>query len=182
MILVTMKNFYTHDNGGRPFLVQYDSQKHLVSVRKRASPHGYSEKPVAKFKNVQKVWTPSRGAAVLVRLSAKMYAFIGDSVYTFQTLEPVTHFKANVGNNDVPYPVAWTSTMAYLTAEQVYFPLSLVSPYPKYKKNDLYFFYYDATATGRKYLSEEALPLSDRRRLKSKFKKFRKRVIVRREV
>lgn len=34
------------------------------------------------------------------------YAFIGEVVYTFESDEPILHYFSQVGNNDVPYPVA----------------------------------------------------------------------------
>ena len=46
------------------------------------------------------------GNSILLNLSGNKYVFIGESVYEFETIDPIEKFYSMIGRNDVPYPVA----------------------------------------------------------------------------
>jgi hypothetical protein len=53
-------------------------------------------------------------------LGAHKYAFVGDSVYTFVTDEPILSYHSQIGNNDVPYPVAVGVSKVYFMLDAEY--------------------------------------------------------------
>jgi len=109
----TSQIFYTHDNGGRPFLVKYEQDN--VSVYK-IDPDWltYNEKildikkPVAVFIGGSNTNKKEYGNSILVQKNKSTYIFIGDIIYSF-TLSPSTKiidFQSPVGNSDIPYAFA----------------------------------------------------------------------------
>jgi hypothetical protein len=46
------------------------------------------------------------GNTILLELDENKYMFIGDRVYTFESLAEIVTFLSPIGNNDVPYPYA----------------------------------------------------------------------------
>jgi hypothetical protein len=131
---------YTHDNGGRPFLVIVDPKTKEFSVRARGSAYmdeeEHKEVPEEYTKTVvrptlyDKVFVGNgdnsweKGNSVLVRLTDGNYMYVGDSVFTFSTLLPseetITSYDSRVGNSDVPYPYATSNKgNIYLMIEKV---------------------------------------------------------------
>lgn len=48
------------------------------------------------------------GNSVLIHIENKKYMFVGYYIYTFEFEENIIDFISPLGNNDVPYPVAYT--------------------------------------------------------------------------
>ena len=110
--------FLTHDNGGRPFRVIFN--KHRVDIytlpldfdfADDISIHDYSR--FVKSYTFTKKFIGESGSAILLEIGKNKYVFIGDRVFEFKTSEPVIHFQADIGNSDVIYPVAITSSSIY---------------------------------------------------------------------
>lgn len=62
---------------------------------------------------VGKDWDLSEGVhgnSLLIETKPLHYVELGDSIFSFTTQEPVTHYFSNMGNSGVPYPVAVTDT------------------------------------------------------------------------
>jgi len=134
------KSYYTHWNGGRPYIVYVGSKR--VTVYKEDDNRFYVKdyrkyaplyiKMVKQYRNPRKVFVGQSGDygpkfdgnSVLIYLggTAKTYryAFIGATLYEFSTSEPITEYYSNVGNSDVPYPVAVSKSYAYFMDDHKY--------------------------------------------------------------
>ncbi|XWV25370.1 hypothetical protein QJ856_gp0398 [Tupanvirus deep ocean] len=80
--------------------------------------------------NCTKMWHCSRSVygqinrednnSILIQLSSTEYVFVGDTIYSFKTINPIINYFSPLGNNDVPYPVAYGQNEAYFMLDQVY--------------------------------------------------------------
>ena len=128
------KAYFTHDNGGRPFMVVVNGNNiDIYTYPKDFSFERNLEKKdyinlVKSYQNVKEIfigksikgddmyasypYNPKEAAkeglgnSILVNLSGNKYVFIGESVYEFNTIDNIKKFYSMIGNNDVPYPVA----------------------------------------------------------------------------
>ena len=128
------KIYFTHDNGGRPFMVVVNGNDvDIYTYPKDFSfDHQLSKKDytnlVKSYKNVKKIFigksikgddmyasypsNPTKAAkaglgnSILLNLSGNKYVFIGDFVFEFETPDNIEGFYSMIGNSDVPYPVA----------------------------------------------------------------------------
>ncbi len=120
-----MKSYLTHDNYGRPFMVNITGKNVdvYIEIQKASGKSVYDL--LKKYKNVSKIFIGKDskygfiGNSILLRLnhSKNKYAFIGHDVYEFTAPEPITQYYSLVGNNDVPYPVATSKNYAYFMLE-----------------------------------------------------------------
>lgn len=122
------KAYFTHDNGVRPYLVYVSSKdrlgKRTVSIYRRSPRHFFLSHRPTKWKYTQLVkrYTSKRtfigsdtgrparkGNTILLQLGAQRYVHISGSVYEFETpaKSDITRYESDVGNNDVPYPIAY---------------------------------------------------------------------------
>lgn len=70
--------------------------------------------------NVPKTWSGdfvSVGNSILVHVKGKTYVSIGQSIDEFEAEEPITEYLSEIGNSDVPYPIALSPNYAYLMIE-----------------------------------------------------------------
>ena len=128
------KTYFTHDNGGRPFMVVVNGNNvDIYTYSKDFSFDRKLEKKdynvlVKSYKNVKKIFIgksikgddmyasfPNNpagaakaglGNSILLNLSGNKYVFIGEFVYEFDTPDHIEEFYSMIGNSDVPYPVA----------------------------------------------------------------------------
>lgn len=120
------KSYLILDNGNNPFLV-FVSDK-TVSVYKEPEKKEWTEPEkrnftilVKTFNKVQKVFVgknyseyngytknSNAGNSILLHLSGNRYVEIGPEIYEFRTPkgDHIIKYWSDVGNNDVPYPVA----------------------------------------------------------------------------
>lgn len=120
------KQYFTHDNGGRPFMVNIN--KNNVEIYKYSNnldiDHEITKNDynilVKTYKNVNKIFIGNSikgddangnkkfglGNSILLKIGNNNYVFIGDYVYEFQSLDNIIDFFSMIGNSDVPYPVA----------------------------------------------------------------------------
>lgn len=136
-----MPTYFTHDNGGRPFKVVV-KKKHAkvfkeVSGEWEYEKFRYGNRPIFEFdfakKFVGKVpsWAEYAndrefdGNSLLFlksspRRSTKRkqyeYIFVGHVIVSFKTPTPITRFTSEVGNSDVPDPIAYTKSDYYFLA------------------------------------------------------------------
>lgn len=127
--------YETHDNGGRPFRVCVSDNDGAVTVflvdhdggNRRTdanTPVVWScPQPARVFIGqqhgedvVDPVW--ARGNSILVQMSEHRHCFIGDTVYEFDSPEPITEYYSQVGNSDVPYPVAVSATKVFFMLDR----------------------------------------------------------------
>lgn len=160
------KTYFTHDNGGRPFLVAI--RKNEVKVYKKPGEgsgyfvneddsgekwtyvinlHTFKPKKVFVGKSPKNKMTEFSGGhgpafdgnSILVELGKNEYVFIGQNIFKFESYAPITKYVSPVGNSDVPYPFAVDQDGTYyLMIEDV------VLKVPSKYANDPYEFYYDA--------------------------------------
>jgi len=115
------ETYDTHDNGGRPFRVRITGD--TVSVHTLLPWNGventYAEQPSMTVKGkvfvgkspLIKMTRSSGGSGpefdgntIVVQTGNLEYIYIGEKVFKFKTLAPLTKYESPVGNNDVPYP------------------------------------------------------------------------------
>ena len=112
----TRTQFQTLFNGGRNFVVTafpQGSPEGTVLVENADSDAYLEIQAQCMFvgKDSSLLLPDFIGNSILLQLQnnpgdAFSYAFIGEVVYTFESDEPILHYFSQVGNNDVPYPVA----------------------------------------------------------------------------
>ncbi len=51
------------------------------------------------------------------RHAVYMYIYVGSEAYIFQTPERIVKYESEIGNNDVPYPLAFTKNRVYFMTE-----------------------------------------------------------------
>jgi len=148
------KQYLTHDNGGRPFLVTIDG-KHVCIYRVPKAKanmlddfpakEDYSEM-VKEYKGVTKIFIGKSSAkskmakfsgghgskfdgnTILIEISPKRYCHIGCDVFEFSTKDSIQKYDSPVGNNDVPYPLAYgTEYLYFLISPCEYIPKHVVS-------------------------------------------------------
>lgn len=161
-----MKSEYlTHDNGGRPLRVEINKKENTISAFINYNFDEFTKlfnKKVFSSK-YQKIWigkSPKTemttfsgghgpkfdGNSILIEKSNNTYVFIGDTIFSFKSIKPITEFVSPVGNSDVPYPYAIDSEgNVYLMLANI-----IITPNPstikvmsnKVYKEDPYLFYY----------------------------------------
>lgn len=118
-----LKQWFTLDNGGRPFKVVQENAK-TVKIYSAKYTDDYEEDPtypklVKQYSNVEKIFVGKSGSprfdgnSILLCLSDNQHVFIGDQIYEFTPIEPIIKYYSLVGNSSVPYPVAISKTYAY---------------------------------------------------------------------
>lgn len=134
-----VQEYYTHDNGGRPFLVKI--YQNYVDVYKEEGDNSEetrnSYKKIYRFKFIEIFIGKSPkskmtefssgygsdfdGNSILLKIDQNRYIFIGEKISEFETTNDITEYISPVGNNDVPYPFAIDSKgNYYLMAEEVF--------------------------------------------------------------
>lgn len=160
--LDTKQNFFPHDNGGRPYMVSIDTKKvsvyqrdedfvfddeeHIKTFKEAQDPKFYA-KLVFELDSYSKIWVPDdpqfkddygQGNSILIEKSPCSYIYVGHSIFSFKTLEPIVDYVSHVGNSDVPYPWAKDKKgRIYLMLQKVSFVLK-----EKEDEEDPYRLYY----------------------------------------
>jgi len=123
----TKKNqkYFIHDNGGRPFKVVINGKNLDIFTFDKDLKEEFGEDNVdydtlvKSYKNLKKIfipkgiddrgnkWSGGNGNTILAHISGHKYLLIGSSIYEFETKkENILEFHSQVGNSDVPYPLA----------------------------------------------------------------------------
>jgi hypothetical protein len=121
------ESYLIHDNGGRPFSVHKDDN-HLYVFKQT----------LLTYDNVLKIFSGDKeddNSSVLIELAANgkkeslelyykelkhKYLFVGSEVYTFECDDEIIKFYSQIGNSDVPYPVALTKDNAFFMLDKIY--------------------------------------------------------------
>lgn len=146
--------YFTHDNGGRPYKVNISDN--IVTVYDNYKNNLLFEILVDKIfigKSIFNSMTEFSGGfgkkfdgnSILLEIGDRKYKFIGNNIFSFDSLFPIKEFYSPVGNNDVPYPYAIDDeNNIYLLIEDVILikpNLDIIKdkndPYSYYYKNDL---------------------------------------------
>lgn len=151
------RQFETHDNGSRPFLV-FDYGNKVTVIPQR---DGYSGK--GRDFSYKKLFVgdssgPWPGNTILLEKSKGKYVFIGQHVKEFSTQnrETILQYNSIVGNSDVPYPYAIGEHNTYFLLDDVSVPNEFLDMSPG---EDLYWQFYQnwqsngkATKVSTKYI------------------------------
>jgi hypothetical protein len=80
------------------------------------------------------------GNSILLETQPLHYTFVGDRVYSFETVEPIVALHSPIGNNDVPYPVAESENFYYFLLDFEWLTKEGFQTTPGV--SDLYYHYY----------------------------------------
>jgi hypothetical protein len=129
--------FLIHDNGGRPFKVVANTKEIIVykcDYDNNKDKCNY-DKVCARFTKFVGYWTgfdsssyAMHGNSILIKISNNEYVFIGWDIYSFKTTDVIEDYISPVGNNDVPYPVAYATNNVYFLTDSSYMEKSILLP------------------------------------------------------
>lgn len=102
-------NIFTLDNGGRPFIVNFDDKTSTI----------YKQEIIFDYDEIFIDRGEDKNSSVLLRKD-NIYTFVGDKVYEFTTDDKIIDFDSPIGNSAVPYPVAIGEKNLYFMLDQVY--------------------------------------------------------------
>jgi len=130
--------YYTHDNGLRPYKVEVNSSKKTFTVVKNAfsKENDYKdsyEKPIIVDEPYSKVFVGhdssinkqfGEGNSLLFCIddNKHIYVFIGGNVVVFDAQEKIDKYDSPIGNNDIPYPAAFSKQHCYFMLYNIYLP------------------------------------------------------------
>lgn len=123
--------YCVHDNGGRPFKVIVKSGKiylqenPMQECQSEASAEIDRDHCIMKIKDYLGYWTgfdssqeQDHGNSILIKKSDNKYIFVGLEIYEFEVNnDTIIDFVSPIGNNDVPYPVAYGEEYVYFLLE-----------------------------------------------------------------
>lgn len=159
------QTYFTHDNGGRPFLVSIKG-KTVKIYRSDPKIYQYSDKVhkyhydyLIKEYHTKKIFigkSPKNemtdfsggygkyfnGNSILLELPDGKCVFIGESIYQFTPTSNIVSYCSPVGNNDVPYPFALDNENIYFMLDAKYVPVKYLPKLNKTQMTDLYSYYY----------------------------------------
>jgi hypothetical protein len=127
---ITGDKYLVHHNYSRPFMVVINGNNVKIYKPVDQMSDDYS-KLVKEYKKTQKVFVGKSsiksemakrarghgkkfdGNTILIEVSKGRYCFVGHIVYEFSTKEDIVKYESPVGNNDVPYPIAYGEKYLY---------------------------------------------------------------------
>lgn len=162
----SVKKYYTHNNGGRPYMVQI--QDGIISIYENEPT--YDEK-VKTIKSYDKIFIGKDntmvkgnkddprflGNSILIKLSRHIYIYVGNEIYKFRTKDEIVDYKSYVGNSDVPYPYAIGTEYTYLMIEDICIPNEVLDEYDA--NVDPYEIYYGTLKNKKINLHEEEMDI-----------------------
>lgn len=168
------KYYFTHDNGGRPFIVYISSND--VYIYKQPDNIIFSNElydldvdnpkwryaqlikhyPIQQYfigispKNAMTKHSGGygryfNGNSILIQIDTHLYVYIGSEIYSFIAETTIIRYVSPVGNNDVPYPYAIDkNNNYYLLLENI-----IIKDIPK--NIDPYTYYYKKQTISKAY-------------------------------
>lgn len=157
-------NYEIHDNGGTPFKVHVALQNvALTHSAKQLKVHVYKQpnynKVILTISGVEKVFPGITnmypGNTLLLKLKGEnTYIWIGDEIVRFKPKDEIEKFYTEVGNSDVPYPVAISDTRVYFMLDMAWIYRDIIDPEGTWKNRewltDAYGAFYDLERNKRK--------------------------------
>ena len=146
------KKYFTHDNGGRPFMVVFNGNN--VDIYTYSSNFNFErdllrddyDKHIKSYKNIHKKFIgksikgddatnlPSSfglGNTILLKITKNKYVFIGSTIYEFEPEDEIKKYYSMICNSDVPYPVAIGEKNVYFLIESTYLSKDYFYDFPK---------------------------------------------------
>lgn len=142
---ISPKIFLIHDNGSRPFQVIIN--EHTIDIYKGGYKKStadvntseddddnndeYDEDIIVYDERILRITNfigyfygfdtspfEMHNNSVLVKITNKKYIYIGSEIYSFYTDEIITDYISYMGNNNVPYPVAYSENYVFFMADR----------------------------------------------------------------
>jgi hypothetical protein len=167
------KSYEVHDNGGRPFKVIANNKGIFVNTFREIDvredidydvefdehekylvydvgllhipPNNYEGYWIGVgFDKDRELYPPFPGNSILIKINKHAYIFVGESIYQFTTEDEIVDYISQVGNSDVPYPIAYGSGYYYFMLDKIYMSKNNFNTKPLREKSmDLYGEYYE---------------------------------------
>lgn len=141
--------YFTHNNGDRPYLIYLgdhdayiyiidgsikydeletlDDQNRIFAYTNKVKHFRFQKAFIGKglYRENTIIYDPEfDGNTVLLKINNYKYIYIGEIIYEFSTNnDNITEYYSVVGNNDVPYPVAFSDKFAYFMYDKLYLPV-----------------------------------------------------------
>ena len=117
-----------HDNGGRPFKVIANQNGIYIYTHANKYFEDYDYNILVKeYNQFVGYWsgfdsTPYKmhGNSILIKIDTYNYVYVGSEIFSFRTDEEIIDYISPVGNNDVPYPIAYTQNYVYFPFDKSY--------------------------------------------------------------
>lgn len=166
------KSYYTHNNGGRPFLV-YVNKSNVYIYKMNEDTYYTLEKDYSKdstknkwvYVEFVKQYKPLKvfigkspkndmtlfsggygkkfdGNSILLQIEKNKYVHIGINIYEFITNDTILKYISPVGNNDVPYPVAYGEKNIYFILHKKYIEYKNAEELKNMNNTNPYKYYY----------------------------------------
>lgn len=132
-----MAAYFTHDNGGRPFLVGINPEDKSIEIFKLKvvnDVENYTEL-ILKINDYKEIFvgeddfTNNKGHSVLIKINPNKYIQICSDIFEFNTVDEISKYVAPIGNSDVVYDYALGDKYVYLLTEKKYFDNKYFDPY-----------------------------------------------------
>lgn len=133
------KIYDIHDNGGRPYKVVAKDQEitvfkqTLINESAWKDDERYSKEYTEKVLHIHDFFgywfgydssiRECHGNTILIKVSKNKYITVQQNMYSFETDDEIIEYVSPIGNNDVPYPVAFGSTNIYFMLDKQFVPI-----------------------------------------------------------
>jgi hypothetical protein len=120
------KRYYTHDNGGRPYLViiykdlAYIYECDIDKYTNKCTYDTLIKKYTIVDKYIGKDTRGHIGNSIILQLSSTKFVFVGNIVYEFYIKDKIIKYYSFVGNSDVPYPVLVGEKNVYFMLDKTF--------------------------------------------------------------
>lgn len=143
-----MQQYFTHDNGGRPFRVELN-ETNVMIYKEETDELICNFEPESVFIGKSPHNKTTRyggddgpffdGNSILLKMEGYKYIYIGEVIYSFSCCHEIAEYVSPVGGSDVPYPYAVdTEQNYYLMIENV-----VLTNVPEKYKNAPYDYYFE---------------------------------------
>jgi len=137
------RKLFTHDNGGRPFLVYYsnnDAHVYKRNLDRFADSHFSQNDKSNAWQYIEHVVSFPKvtshfltGNSIILNIKGTEHIFIGTVIMSFKLPSPIVDFKSPIMGSDVPYPfitLASGGQYVFDDAKLVKLPSDHLSPWP----------------------------------------------------
>ncbi len=123
-----LRTYEIHDNGGRPFKVIANENGIYIYTHDNKYFEDYDYNIFVKeYNQFVGYWSgfdstsyEMHGNSILIKMDKYNYVYVGAEIFSFLADEEITDYISPVGNNDVPYPIAYTTNYVYFPFDKSY--------------------------------------------------------------
>lgn len=124
------KKYITCDNGTHPYMIVVNKDKicvYLACIKNKDYSKEYYDELFFTLTKFVGYWSGYDSSeykmhhnSILIKLDKYQYMFIGHTIYTFKAKHKIIDFITPMGNNDVPYPIAYDEGYIYFMLDMKY--------------------------------------------------------------